>query len=103
MPKAILDAAKIPNAEARFPDPPPLTYAIWTDDIETDGPDAQNRIFSHDVTIELYEPDKDDAAETAVEAELNKRGYHYSKQAPYWLRSIQRYQVIYEFFYTEKT
>ena len=97
-----LSAAKIPGAEARFPDPPPGTYAVWFDDVSTDGPDGMNRIFTHNVTIELYEPTKDDVAETALEAELNTRKLRWTKQARYWLSSVQRYQVIYEFSYIVK-
>lgn len=98
----ILRAANIPGEEARFPDPPPVTYAVWFDDVSTDGPDGMNRIFTHNVTIELYEPTKDDAAETALEAELNTRKLRWTKQARYWLSSVQRYQVIYEFSYIVK-
>lgn len=98
----ILRAANIPGEEARFPDPPPVTYAVWFDDVSTDGPDGMNRIFTHNVTIELYEPTKDDAAETALEAELNTRKLRWTKQARYWLSSALRYQVIYEFSYIVK-
>lgn len=98
----VLSASNIPASESRFPDPPPVTYAVWFDDVSTDGPDGINRIFTHDGTIELYEPTKDDAAETTLEAELNARKLRWTKQARYWLSSVQRYQVVYEFSYTQK-
>lgn len=98
----ILSASSIPGSESRFPDPPPVTYAVWFDDVSTDGPDGINRIFTHNGTIELYEPAKDDAAETTLEAELNARKLRWTKQARYWLSSVQRYQVIYEFSYIVK-
>lgn len=98
----ILKTADIPNEEARFPDPPPVTYAVWFDDVSADGPDGMNRIFTHAGTIELYEPTKDDVAEATLEAELNARKLRWTKQARYWLSSVQRYQVIYEFSYIVK-
>lgn len=99
----ILDAAAIPNWPARCPAPPPGTYAIYFDGITTDGPDGINRIFFHDAMVELYEPTQDDAAEAELEAELNTRGLRWTKQARYWIASIQRYQTIYEFSYIVKT
>lgn len=99
----ILNAAGIPNEESRFPDPPAVTYAVYFDDVETDGPDGRNAIYTHNYTVELYEPDLDDAAEAALEAELDAKGLHWSKQARYWLQNVQRYQVIYEFTTTTKT
>ena len=65
--KSILDAAALPCSEARFPDPPKVTYAIWFDEVAADGDDGGNRIFEHDCTIELYEPEPDDADGDASE------------------------------------
>lgn len=104
----ILQAAKIPAKESRWPDPPGVTYAIYFDEISTDAPDmvpsasGMPRIYTHDVTVELYEPSEDDKAEEAVEAALNAKGLVWDKQARYWLSNVQRYQVIYEFSYTDK-
>ena len=98
----ILTAAGVQYRPARFLRMPEDTHAVYFDDIETDGPDGINRIFTHSVTIELYEPAPDDAGEAAVEAELNARGLRWTKQARYWLQDVQRYQVIYEFDYIEK-
>lgn len=100
--KKILQAAKIPAKESRYPDPPAGTYAIFFDDVETDGPDGLNWILYHNATVELYEPKKDSAAEARIEAQLDAQGLSYTKQARYWLKDIQRYQVIYEFTIIEK-
>ena len=102
MTETMLNAAGIPNRETRFPSPPPGTYAVWMEDITADGPDGYNYIFTHDVTVELYEPRQDAAAEAAIEAAINAQGLHWAKQSRYWLKSINRYQVIYEFSYIEK-
>lgn len=100
----ILTAAGIAHhRRSRFPKPPDGTYAVWSDDIESDGPDGMPpAIFYHSVTVELYEPRPDDAAELAMEAQLGARGLHWTKQDRYWISSEQLYQVIYEFSYTEK-
>jgi hypothetical protein len=102
MVKTILKAAGLLAWPGRAPNPPAETYAIYFDDVTADGPDGYNFIFTHDVMVELYEPTHDDAAEAAVEAELNARGIPWTKQARYWLDSVRRYQVIYEFSYIEK-
>lgn len=104
MTKDILKAAGIPFQEARYPDPPAdLTYAVYFDDVSADGADLTNCVFTHDITVELYEPEQDAEAEAAVEAALNARGISWTKQARYWLDSIHRYQVIYEFSYIKKS
>jgi hypothetical protein len=103
--KEILSAAGIPNEPGRFPDPPPL-FAVYFDDVDTLGgpdpfPDAP-QLRTHNAMVELYEPDHNDDAEAAVEAELDARGIPWTKQAAYWLQNVQRYQVVYEFTYKEK-
>ena len=100
--KTILKAAGLLFWQGRASDPPAETYAVYFDDVTADGPDGYNRIFTHDVTVELYEPRQDDDAEAAIEAELNARGIPWTKQARYWLDDVRRYQVIYEFSYIEK-
>lgn len=100
--KTILDAAGVPFRRSRFLKPPAGTYAVYMDDVDTDGPDGMNRIFNHDVTVEVYEPKPDDKAEAAIEAALDAQGLHYTKQDRYWLQEEQRYQVIYEFSYIIK-
>lgn len=103
MVKEILAAAGIKERGSRFAKPPAGTYAVWKDDIDTDGPDNMPpRIFTHSVTVELYEPKKDDAAEAALEAQMGARGLHWTKQDRYWIQAEQLYQTIYEFNYTEK-
>lgn len=98
----LLERAGIQHRASRFPRPPSETYAVYTDDLATDGPDGLNWIIMHDVTIELYEPDMDDAAEASLETEMDAAGLRWTKQSRYWLQDTQRYQVIYEFSYTEK-
>lgn len=100
---AILTAAGLPHRRNRFPSPPAGTYAVWMDDIATDGPDGMPPLlFTHDVTVEVYEPRPDDAAEAALEAAMSARGLHWSKQDRYRIQAEQLYQVIYEFTYIEK-
>ena len=100
----ILTAAGIPFRQARWPDPPEGTYALTFDDVKADGPDGMPaRIFTHNVTVELYEDVADPEAEAAFEAQLAAEGIHGTKQGRYWLDSIQRYQTIYEFTYITKT
>lgn len=100
--KTILDAAGVPGRESRFIKPPAGTYAVYMDDVETDGPDGMNRIFTHNITLEVYEAKPDDEAEAAIEGALDAKGLHYTKQSRYWLQTEQRYQVIYEFSYIIK-
>ena len=105
--KQILTAAGVPHRPARFPDPPKGTYAVYFDDVEVDGPDrlvlGMPQIERHEVTVELYEPTQDAAAEAALEAQLIAQGLTWTKQAQYWLDAIRRYQVIYAFFYIIKS
>ena len=98
----ILTAAGIPYNRTRFPQPPKETYAVYMDDVTADGPDGINAIFTHDVTVELYEPRPDDAAEAGIAAALDAAGLPWTKQDRYWLQDVQRYQVIFEFTYIEK-
>lgn len=100
----ILTAAGIANhRRARFVKPPAGTYAVWMDDIDTDGPDGMTpAIFHHSVTVELYEPRPDDTAEASLEMQMGTWGLHWTKQDRYWISSEQLYQVIYEFSYIEK-
>lgn len=107
--KDILTASGVEYAQGRFMRAPAGTYAVYFDDVEVDGADPVKTaasvlpgIYTHDVTIELYEPTPDDVSETAIEAELNARGLPWTKQDRYWLQDLQRYQVIYEFTYYTK-
>lgn len=103
MVKEILAAAGIRERGNRFAKPPAGTYAVWFDDIDTDGPDGQPpRIFRHSVSLELYEPRKDDTARAALEAQMSAHGLHWTRQDRFWIQSEQMYQTVYEFSYTEK-
>lgn len=86
----------------RFLQPPLGTYAVYMDDVETDGPDGMNRVYTHSYTVELYEQAPDDAAEARIEEAIDAAGLNYKKQDRYWLQDEQLYQVIYEFIYIEK-
>lgn len=98
----ILTAAGVKFRRARFPKPPAGTYAVYLDDVTTDGPDGVPRIYRHDVTVELYEPRPDDTTEAALEAAIADAGLQFTKQDRYWLQTEQLYQVVYEFTYREK-
>lgn len=98
----ILTAAGLEYRRTRFPRPPAGTYAVFMDDVTTDGPDGQARIFTHSITVEVYEPKPDDAAEAALEAAITAAGLQWTKQDRYWLETEQLYQVVYEFEYIEK-
>ena len=89
---------------SRFPSPPTgKTYAIYSDDITLLGPDLRpGLVRRHNVTVEMYEPEPDDAIEAAFEGVLDVAGIEWEKQDRYWLREEQRYQTIYEFSYIEK-
>lgn len=106
----ILTAAGVLYQHGRFLRMPAETHAIVFDDITSSGADrvptlraGAPRILTHDVTVELYEPIPDDEKEEAIEAELDAAGVEWTKQDRYWIAEAQRYQVIYEFSYTEKT
>ena len=98
----ILDAVGVQYRETRFRSPPAGTYAVYMDDVSTDGPDGLNLIRIHDITIELYESTPDDETEGALEAAMDAKGVRWTKQTRYWLTEEQRYQVIYEFTYYTK-
>lgn len=100
----ILTAAAIPHKAAQFADPPKVTYAVYFDSVDADGPDGEAcQVFTHAYTVELYAPVLDEDAKRRLEAELNARGIHYTTQGWYWLNETLRYQEIYEFTYIEKT
>lgn len=98
----ILSAADITFRQTRFIKPPSGTYAVYFDSVTADGPDYINRIFTHECTVEVYEPAPDDSAEERIEAAINTEGLRWTKQDRYWLQEEQRYQVVYEFTYIER-
>ena len=98
----ILTASGVPYRRGKFTGKA-STYAVYTDDITTDGPDGlPEMLLRHDITVELYESKPDDAAEAALEAAISAAGLQWEKQDRYWLQSEQLYQVVYEFNYNEK-
>lgn len=109
--KEILTAAGVQHRQGRFPKPPAGTYAVYFDDVTSDGADRVTpsagarlpKIYHHDASIELYEPKPDPDTEEAIEAELDAYGLDYQKEDRYWLQDVQLYQVLYTFSYTSKT
>lgn len=101
--KEILQPTGVPFIETVFDRAPTGDYIVYTDDVTADGPDDSNRIFTHDITVEVYEKKANPTLEAKLEAELNSRGIKWTKQARYWVTGADRYQVIYEFTYIEKT
>jgi hypothetical protein len=99
----LLQQTGIRFRHSRFLKPPQSTYAVWDDDIETDGADnSPAAVFTHNYTVELYEPAPDDAAEQALEAALDAACILYRREDRYWMQDEQRYQVVYEFSVTTK-
>jgi len=98
----ILEATGIPYKESRFLKPPKTTYAIFNDAISRRGGDNINLLSQHDITIELYEYEKDPEAEKKIEDQLDANGIEYEKQPRYWLQEEQLYQVVYDFTYHQK-
>lgn len=106
----ILTAAGIEHEQGRFVRIPDGTYAVYFDDVTVTTADRVTpttpaglpRIYTHDVSVELYEAKPDPDAEAALEAELDARGLAWTKQDRYWLKDIQRYQTVYEFSFTNK-
>ena len=100
--KEILKATGLQFRRSRFLKPPAEKYAVYMDDVDTDGPDGINRIFTHNITLEVYAPTMDEDLEAAIEAELNTRGLRWEKQDWHWLQTEQRYQAVYDFSYITK-
>lgn len=99
----ILTALGVPYRETMFVRSPAEDYAIYMDEITADGPDDENSIFTHDITVELYEVKPNATLEEAFEGILNSKGLKWSKQSRFWIAEAQRYQVIYEFTYITKS
>ena len=106
----ILTEAGVECEQGHFILKPKGTYAVYFDDIDLDGPDRESVISgqpmpvvcTHNVRIELYEPARDDEAETALERAILSHGLTFSKEDRYWLSDAQAYQVIYELNFTDK-
>ena len=99
----LLTQTGIKFRHVRFLKPPAGTYAVWIDDVETDGGDnCAPGIYTHNYSVELYAPAPDDASEQAIETALSAAGIQYNKQDRYWLQDEQRYQTVYDFSITTK-
>lgn len=89
--------------ETQFKQPPKdSSYAVYLDNWTVRGSDNQNLIIEHAVSLELYEYYKDPESEAKIEAEFNRRGIEFDKQARYWIQEEQLYQVVYDFNYISK-
>lgn len=99
----ILTKAGVKHRQNRFVKPPAETYAVWADLISTDGADGMPpSLFTHDVTIELFEYAPDPETEAAVEAAMSDACVHWMKRDRDWIEVEQVYQVTYDFTYIEK-
>ena len=98
----ILTAVGVPFRETQFTRAPASDYAVYMDSVEADGPDGVNRIFTHNITVELYTKKPEPGTEATLETELNARGLKWTKQSRYWVEGAQRYQTLYEFSHIEK-
>ena len=101
---SILSRAGVKYRQSRYTAKPlPETYAVYFDDREVTGADGVNCLVTHNITIEVYESKPDDVTEAAIESALDFFGVAWTSQARYWIAEEQRYQVIYEFTYIEKS
>lgn len=99
----MLTRAGIKNRQNHFVRPPRETYAVWADILSTDGADGMPpELFTHDVTIQLFEYELDPEAEAALEAEMDAAGLHWMKQYSGWSEIEQTHQVTYDFTYVTK-
>lgn len=99
----ILKPTGAPFKETMFSRAPDGDYIVYHIEVDADGSDDENCIFTNSVTLEVYEKKPNPKLEAGLEAQLNARGLKYSKQSRYWISEAQRYQVIYEFTYITKT
>lgn len=99
----IMNASGVLHRRNRFVRPPKTTYAVWADLISTDGADGMSPcLFTHDVTIQMFEYEPDDAAEAALEKAMGDAGMFWTKRDRDWIENEQCYQVTYDFTYVEK-
>lgn len=111
MVKEILTASGVQHRRSHYFKPPAGTYAVYFDDVETDGADRVTavtaaglpRIYKHSASIELYAPALDPVAEAAIETQILARGLSFEKEDAYWLQDVQRFQTVYRISYTSKT
>lgn len=98
----IFKGTNIPYKETRFNKAPSTTYAIYTDSINRRGGDTKNFLVDHRIFIELYSSSLDLESEEKLETNLDAYVMNYNKSERVWLKDEQKYQVIYDFSYTEK-
>lgn len=99
----ILKSVGVPYKETMFQRTPAGDYIVYNIEVDADGSDDENCIFTNAATLEVYEEKSNPKLETAIEARLNATGLKWSKQSRYWIQEAQRYQVIYEFTWITKT
>ena len=86
-----------------FVKPPQRTFVVYVDDVDADGSDYTTDIFTHSVRLELYSPNRADAAaEERLETALRSRGIHYNKLGRSWLESERYFLTTYYFDFIEK-
>ena len=86
-----------------FVKPPQRTFVVYFDDVDADGSDYTTDIFTHSVRLELYSPNRADAAaERRLESALGSRGVHYNRLGRSWLESERYFLTTYYFDFTEK-
>ena len=103
--KTILQATGLQFWPTECSSPPPGAYALYFDDEDVDSSDGMEvMVVHHSATVELYAPTQEEADEACalLEAQLVAARRPWTKQPSYWLKDVQRFQVIYEFTYTEK-
>ena len=98
----ILKPTGLPYKESRFLKPPTKSYVVYNDSIDRRGGDNINLVSQHNITLELYEYEKDLEAEKAIEDSLDANGIEYEKQSRYWIAEEKIYQVVYDFTYIQK-
>lgn len=98
----IFKDTNIPYKETRFIKAPSTTYAIYTDSINRRGGDTKNFLVDHRIFIELYSSSLDHESEEKLETNLDAYVMNYNKSERVWLNDEKKYQVIYDFSYTEK-
>lgn len=103
----ILQAAgfveNVTYAQTVFVKPPQRTFVVYFDDVDADGSDYTTDIFTHSVRLELYSPNRADAAaEKRLEATFRQYGIHYRKLGRSWLESERYFLTTYYFDFIEK-
>lgn len=98
-PDEILTAAGIPGGETYWPEQPRKTFSAWGEEIEADGSDYDNKIRTHNITIELYElmDAPDPQAHTALQDALDDEALRWRKQPREVDLTLRLYMTIYTY------